>query len=355
MIRIAVDAMGGDRAPAEVVQGAVMAASAYGLEIALVGDQDSIRADLTRLRADSLPLTIVHADQVVEMHEHPVAAVKAKKRSSIVVAMELAKSGEVDAVVSAGNSGAVTAAALFVLGRIGGIERPAISTILPTPKRNVMLLDIGANADCRPQYLLQFAIMGSLYVEKVLGAPNPTVALLSNGEEATKGNLLTQETYQLLQKTNLNFIGNIEGKDLPHGVADVVVTDGFVGNVTLKLSEGLSEVLLQMVREELNRDVVSRLAALAALPAFRRLKRRIDYTEVGGAPLLGVEGVCIVAHGRSNAKAISSAVRLASQAAEQDIVEVIRRGIQASLEGDLNVRRSNHSSRTPANTAAHES
>lgn len=355
MVRIAVDAMGGDRAPAEVVQGAVMAAADYGVEIALVGKQEAIRAELARLGADGLPVSVVHADQVVEMHEHPAAAVKAKKRSSIVVSMELVKSGNVDAVISAGNSGAVMAAALFVLGRIGGIERPAISTILPTPKRNVMLLDIGANADCRPQYLLQFAIMGSLYVERVLGVPNPTVALLSNGEEATKGNLLTQEAYQLLEKTNLNFVGNIEGKDLPHGVADVVVTDGFVGNVALKLSEGLSEVLLQMVREELSRDFVSRLAGLAATPAFHRLKRRIDYTEVGGAPLLGVEGICIVAHGRSNAKAIRSAVRLAFQAAEQNIVEVTRRGIQASVEGDLNVRRSNLSTRLPTDSVERES
>lgn len=340
-MRIAVDAMGGDAAPEVIVRGALMAAAEYDLEVVLVGRQDAILAELAKHKTNAQAVSIVHADEVVEMSEHPVAAVKTKRRSSIVVGMNLVKQREVQALVSAGNSGAVMAAALFVLGRIGGIERPAISTIMPTPTRNLLLLDIGANADCKPHYLLQFAMMGSLYVERALGIASPSVALLSNGEEATKGNQLIQEAFQMIQKTNLNFIGNIEGKDIPRGVADVVVTDGFVGNVAVKLSEGLAEVLFQMVGEELNRDLISRAGGLLAYPAFRRLKRRIDYAEVGGAPLLGVNGVCIVAHGRSNAKAIRSAVRVARQAANQDIVEAIGRGVQSCIEGDLYVRRDN--------------
>lgn len=354
-MRIAVDAMGGDRAPGEVVHGAVMAASEYGLEVVLVGRREVVQAELGRHKVAGLSLSVVHSEEVVEMHEHPVAAVKAKKNSSIVVGMNLLKNREVDALVSAGNSGAVMAGALFVLGRIGGIERPAISTVLPTPKRDVLMLDIGANADCRAVHLLQFAVMGSLYMERVLGVQRPAVALLSNGEEATKGNLVTQEAFQLISRTSLNFIGNMEGKDLPHGVADVVVTDGFVGNVALKLSEGLSEVLVQMVREELQRDLLSRVAAVMALPALNRLRRRVDYTEVGGAPLLGVDGVCILAHGRSNAKAIRSAVRLARQAADQNIVEVIRQGIPLCLEGELNVRRDVNASRIPSDAGGQRS
>lgn len=353
-MRIAVDAMGGDRAPGEVVHGAIMAASEYGLEVVLVGRKEVVQAELDKHKLAGLSLSVVHSEEVVEMHEHPVAAVKAKKDSSIVVGMNLLKSREVDALVSAGNSGAVMAAALFVLGRIGGIERPAISTVLPTPKRNVLMLDIGANADCRALHLLQFAVMGSLYMERVLGVPRPAVALLSNGEEATKGNLVTQEAYQLISRTGLNFIGNMEGKDLPHGVADVVVTDGFVGNVALKLSEGLSEVLLQMIREELKRDLLSRAAAAMALPALNRLRRRVDYTEVGGAPLLGVDGVCILAHGRSNAKAIRSALRVAKHAAHQNIVEVTRQGILSCFEGELNVRRDANVVRVPSEATGPE-
>jgi glycerol-3-phosphate acyltransferase PlsX len=329
--------MGGDHAPVETVKGAVQAAAEYGIEVVLVGKQDELERELAKYNTTGLSLPIVNAEQVVEMNEHPAAAVKSKRRSSIVITMNLLKDREVDAVFSAGNSGAAVAAGLFVLGRIPGIERPAISAITPTQTSRLLVLDMGANVDCKPHYLVQFAMMGSLYSEKVLGVARPRVALLSNGEEDIKGNAVTQEAFQQLQKTNLNFIGNVEGKDLPRGCADVIVTDGFVGNVVIKLGEGLSETLMDMIREELGRSWKTKAAAYFLLPAFRRLKHRMDYAEVGGAPLLGVNGTCIVAHGRSDARAIKNGLRMAKQAAEQDIVQVISQGIQ-SIEGDANVQ-----------------
>lgn len=329
--------MGGDHAPVETIKGAVLAAAQYGFEVVLVGQQDVLRCELAKYKTEGLSLPIVNAEEVVEMNEHPAAAVKNKRRSSIVVAMNLLKNHEVDAVFSAGNSGAAVAAGLFILGRIPGIERPAISAISPTQTCRMLVLDMGANVDCKPHYLVQFAMMGSLYSEKVLRVARPRVALLSNGEEDIKGNAATQEAFQLLQKTRLNFIGNVEGRDLPRGCADVVVTDGFVGNVVVKLGEGLSETLMEMIREEIGRSWTTKTAALFLMPAFRRLKHRMDFAEVGGAPLLGVNGACIVAHGRSDARAIKSGLRMAKEAAEQDIVQIISQGIQ-TIEGESNVQ-----------------
>ena len=324
--RLAVDAMGGDHAPEVVVAGAVAAAGELGAEIILVGPEKRIRQELAKHGSSGARLAIVHAEDVVGMAEHAAAAVRQKPRSSIAVGVNLVREGRADGFVSAGNSGAVMATALFRLGRIEGIERPAIGTVYPTTSGKCFILDIGANADCRPEYLLQFAAMGSAYMEKIHGVAKPKVGLLSNGEEETKGNALAQASYPLLKASGLNFVGNVEGKDIPHGTADVVVTDGFVGNVVIKLSEGVGSALFDILRAELTSSLVSKLAALALKPAFRRVRKRLDYTEYGGAPLLGVNGVVVIAHGRSNAVAIKNALRVAKQSVDQKLVEAIRAG-----------------------------
>jgi len=328
-MRIVVDAMGGDRAPAVVVDGAVQAARDLGLEIVLVGRRAAIDAELARYDTAGLPLTVLNASQVIEMDEHPAAAVKAKKDSSMVVGMQLVRQREVDAFFTAGNSGGALAAALFRLGRIRGIKRPALSTIFPsqTPQGYCFLLDIGANADCKPEYLLQFGVMGAAYAERVLGVPNPRVAVVSNGEEEGKGNQLVQETVPLFRSSSLNFVGNAEGKDLPRGLADVVVTDGFTGNVIIKLAEGVSKFLLETIKEEITSSNVSKVGALLAKPAFDAVQRRLDYREYGGAPLLGVDGAVIVGHGRSDAKAVRNGIRLAAQTVENGVLEAIKQGI----------------------------
>jgi glycerol-3-phosphate acyltransferase PlsX len=328
-MKIVVDAMGGDHAPAVAVDGAVQAARDLGLEIILVGREADVRSELKRHDTAGLPLTMRHAEQVIEMDEHPAAAVKTKKDSSMVVAMELLRHHEADAFFTAGNSGGALAAALFRLGRIRGIKRPALSTIFPsqTPQGYCFLLDIGANADCKPEYLVQFALMGSLYAERVLGVPNPRVAIVSNGEEEGKGNQLVQEAAPLLRTSSFNFVGNAEGKDIVRGLADVVVTDGFTGNVIIKLAEGVSRFLLEVLKEELTSSNVSKVGALLAKPAFDQVKRRLDYREYGGAPLLGVDGVVIVGHGRSDALAIRNGIRMAAQTVENGVLDAIKQGI----------------------------
>jgi glycerol-3-phosphate acyltransferase PlsX len=328
-MNIVVDAMGGDQAPAVVVDGAVQAARDLGLEIILVGQRGAVQAQLDRYDTAGLSVTLHHASEVIEMHEHPAAAVKTKKDSSMVVGMDLIKRREADAFFTAGNSGGALAAALFRLGRIRGIKRPALSTIFPsqTPQGHCFLLDIGANTDCRPEYLLQFAVMGAVYAERVLGVPNPRVAILSNGEEEGKGNQLVQETVPLLKASTINFVGNAEGKDVPWGLADVVVTDGFTGNVVIKLAEGVSKFLLDVLKTEITSRSVSKLGALLAKPAFDEIKRRLDYREYGGAPLLGVDGVVIVGHGRSDALAIRNGIRMAAQTVENGVLEAITQGI----------------------------
>lgn len=322
-IRIALDAMGGDHAPAVVVEGAVAAAREPGVEVILVGRAEVIKAELSKHDTSGLSLPIVHAEDVVEMDEHASTALRQKRQSSIAVGIGLVKEGDASAFVSAGNSGAVMAKALFGLGRIQGVERPAIGTVFPTKSGKCFILDIGANADCKPDYLVQFATMGSAYMERVFGISNPRVGLLSNGEEETKGNQLVQAVFPLLKAAPVNFVGNVEGKDVPSGMADVVVCDGFTGNVLLKLSEGVASSLFDVLKEELTSSLANKLAAMVLKPAFRRVKRRLDYAEYGGAPLLGVNGVVIIAHGRSNALAIKNAVRVAKQAADQKLVETM--------------------------------
>ncbi|MEW6232536.1 MAG: phosphate acyltransferase PlsX [Chloroflexota bacterium] len=326
-MKIVLDAMGGDRAPAVVVEGAVQAAREYGAEIILVGRQDTLEPELEKYDLAGLSLPIVHASQVVEMEEHTLA-VKEKKDSSLNVGMKLVQAGQAQAFVSAGNSGAVMAAALFNLGRIKGIERPALGTVYPTVRGKCFLLDIGVNTDCKPEYLLQFAIMGSAYWERVFGVPNPRVGLVSNGEEEGKGSMLARDAYQLLKQSELNFVGNVEGKDVPLGLADVAVTDGFTGNVMIKLSEGVAEMLVGFLKEEIKKRPLATAGAMLAKPAFEALRKRLDYSEYGGGPLLGVDGVVIVAHGRSNAYAIKNAVRVAKEAVDRKLVEAIREGVR---------------------------
>ena len=330
-MKVLLDAMGGDHAPQVTVEGAVWAARDLGVEVVLVGREEEVRQELSRHSTAGLPLSLVHASQVVEMEEYPALAVRSKRDSSMVVGMQMLKRGEVDAFVSMGNTGGVLAAALLHLGRIPGVMRPAVSTVYPTVKGFCFILDVGANTDCRPNWLLQFAIMGSVYAERVLGVREPRVGLVSNGEEETKGSQLVQEAHQLLkQAPGLHFVGNVEGKDIAPGLADVVVTDGFTGNVIIKLSEGLAGMFKTLIREELTRSPVSALGGLLARGAFTRFAERLDYAQYGGGPLLGVNGVVIIGHGRSNALAVRNAIRVASRAVEGQVIARIREGLLAA-------------------------
>jgi phosphate acyltransferase len=331
-MRIALDAMGGDHAPAVTVDGAVQAARLYGIEVPLVGKPDLIQHALSAYDITGLSLPIIPASEEIEMGEHPANAVREKKDSSLAVGMRALKNKEVDAFVSAGNSGGLLAAALFYLGRIKGIKRPALSSVFPSRSSYgfCYLLDIGANADAKPEYLYQFALMGSAYAEKVLGIPNPRVGIVSNGEEEGKGNILVQETVPLLKNGPFNFIGNVEGKDIPGGLADVVVTDGFTGNVLLKLGEGVATMLVDLLKEKIKASPISMAGALLAKPALRAMAKRLDYREFGGGALLGVDGVVIGAHGRSDALAIRNALRVAKQAVESHVIEAIKSSLPSA-------------------------
>ena len=337
-MKIVVDAMGGDQAPAVVVAGAVAEARARGTQIILVGMADRIRAELAKQGDTSgLPIEIVHASEVVEMAEHTMA-VKAKKDSSMAVGMRLVKEGKADAFASAGNSGAVMAAALFGLGRIRGVERPALSSIYPAAPEPCLIIDIGANADCKPEYLVQFAVMGHAYARVMFGLEQPKIGIISNGEEEDKGSMLVRETYPLLKASGLNFVGNIEGKDIGKGLANVVVTDGLTGNVIVKLTEGVVSFLTKTLKRQLTGGVLNKVAlalmipglilmipGLALLyPSVSALRKRVDWREIGGAPLLGVNGVAIIGHGRSDVKAIQSMIRMAEKSVQQNLVGAIR-------------------------------
>jgi glycerol-3-phosphate acyltransferase PlsX len=331
-MKIAVDAMGGDYGPAVVVEGAVAASREFGASVILVGDKAAIEREVTRLGADAAALELRHASQVVGMGESPSQALRRKRDSSLRVAAQLVKDREAAAFVSAGNTGAAMAIAMFVVGVLPGVDRPAIAAVLPNKKRFTVLLDVGANVEPKPWHLLQFAVMGHVYARDILGYDNPRVGLLSVGEEEGKGNELTREAYEQLKDSSLNFVGNVEGRDIYNGRCDVVVTDGFTGNVALKISESLAETLGSMLREELMRDARSRLGAALAAPAFDRFKRRVDYTEMGGAPLLGIDGAAIICHGASPVKAIKNAVRVAGEWAKAGVNEHIKAAIEAEVE-----------------------
>jgi glycerol-3-phosphate acyltransferase PlsX len=318
-MRVAVDAMGGDNAPSVEVEGAVAAVREFGIPVTLVGDTGRLREELAHHDTGGLDIELHHASEVVGMHDSASDAVRKKKDSSIRVAYELVKDGKAEAVVSAGNSGATMAAGMFVLKRVKGIERPAIAQIFPTLRGKTLVLDVGGNVDCKAIHLVQFAVMGEIYAKCVMGIDNPTIGLLSNGEEESKGNDLTRETNHLLKKTPLSYSGYVEGRDIFNGLVDVVVCDGFVGNVVLKLSEGLSDAVGRMLKNEIMRSPIYKLGYLLTRPAFENFKKKVDYTEYGGAPLLGIDGVGMICHGGSNAKAIKNAIRFAHEYARQGV------------------------------------
>ncbi len=319
-IRIAVDAMGGDNGPAVIIDGALAGARAQRAKVLLVGNVSDMEAGLSLVKTTGVDIEIVEATDVITMADHPAQAVRRKPQSSINVALRLMADGKADAMISAGNSGAVMAASLLVLGRVRGIERPAIASYIPTVKGKSLLLDLGAVTDPKPSNLVQFAEMGEVYVERILNVKNPTIGLLSNGEEPTKGNALVQQVHLLLAaRDDLNFVGNVEGKDVTMGTVDIVVTDGFTGNVALKTAEGVAMFLMDLLREEMTSTIPRKLAAFVLRPAFRSLRSKIDYAEIGGAPLLGVNGAVIISHGRSSARAIENAVSVGARAAQYDL------------------------------------
>ena len=329
-MRIVLDAMGTDNYPTHDVEGAVLAARDWGHKIILVGDEAQIRPELDKFDTAGLELELVHASEVIEMTDQPAEAARAKTDSSMRVGMNLLRDGQADAFVSAGNTGGLLAVAtLHSVKRIPGVKRPAVTAVLPLAKGKVTLLDVGANADCRPEYLYQFGLMGSIYSERVMGVENPRVALLSNGEEPGKGSALVREAFELMQPSGLNFIGNVEGKELIGAKADVVVADGFTGNIALKTIEAVARMLNDLIRDELMANPLTILGGLLAKPAFRRIAAKIDPFAVGGAPLLGVNGAVIAAHGRSNGWAIRNAIHQACLAVEGDIVNAIKTGLEA--------------------------
>ncbi len=322
MAKVVVDAFGGDYAPEQIVEGALQAAKQDGINVILTGDEQRLKA-LVGARAGSERIEIVHAPEIIQMDEAPVEAVRGKKESSLTVGAQLVRDREAGALVSAGSTGATLAASLFVIRRIKGVERPAITSFMPTRTGMSLIVDAGANVDCRPSQLVQFAKMGAIYAEHVLKVHQPKVGLLNIGHEPGKGNQLAQQAYQLLEESSLNFIGNLEGRDVTRGDADVIVCDGFVGNVVLKFAEGLAETLFGMMKEEFTTSVVRQAGALLLRPGLKQIQKRVDYTEYGGAPLLGVDGVVIIAHGGSNAKAIYNAVKVAKEGISHGLVDII--------------------------------
>lgn len=327
-MNIAVDAMGGDYAPRVAVAGAVQAAAEMGIRITLVGNREAVAKELAcHPVADHI--SVHHCEESVRMDESPIKAVRQKKDSSIRVAFNLVKKGVADAVVSAGNSGATIAAGVLVLGRLEGVERPAIAGVFPGDKGCVVLIDVGANVDCRPTHLFQFGLMAHAFAGSCLDMDNPSIGLLSIGEESAKGNELVRTTRGLYEKSPFNFIGNVEGRDIFTGNAEIIVCDGFVGNVALKLSEGMAEAIIRLLRAELNRSFSGRIALMLGRRALGRFKRELNYEEYGGAPLLGINGLGIICHGGSSPDAIKNAIRLAAQYVDNRLLEKMRERMSA--------------------------
>ncbi len=321
---IALDAMGGDNAPAQIVQGACWAARDLGVQVALVGQRELIERELAKNSPRPDGITVVDATDVIAMDDQPAQAARQKKQSSIVVGLRMVKNGEADAFVSAGNTGAIMAASIMYIGRIRGIERPSLVGLIPLSGRLTALLDVGANADVRPEYLEQWARMGAAYMQRVWKRDNPTVALLNIGEEETKGSTIAQETYKLLEKSGLNFVGNVEGRDVPMGKVDVIVTDGFTGNVVVKTMEGMADYINGEIRSAIKSKPWYMAAGALLTPAFNLVRKKTDYREYGAGPLLGVNGLVFIGHGRSDARAIVSSLRVAREAARSGMLEAIR-------------------------------
>ena len=329
---IAVDAMGGDEAPAATVAGGLEAVQELGLHVYLVGPARRIRKELGRFRSLPEGLRIVDAPEIVEMEDPPVVVLRRKKRSSLMVCAELVRDGQASAMVTAGNTGAAWVAARSTLGMIEGVDRPALAALMPRRDGSTLVLDVGANVECRPRQLVQFAVMGSLYAEHVMGVDRPRVGLMSVGEEDGKGGRRGREQLRILESAGVRFLGNVEGRDVFSGDVDVVVCDGFTGNVILKVAEGLGEMILGVLRDEAERSPMYGAGLLMARGAFRNLKRRVDYSEYGGAPLLGVNGACLIGHGRSTARAVRNAIRLADVFAETRVVERIVERMPAMVD-----------------------
>ena len=330
-ICIAVDVMGGDYAPEETIKGCAQALAQGDsrVKLLLVGQEDKIRAEVAKHSMDTSRYEIIDAPEVIGTDEVPTTAIRQKKQSSIVVGLQLVKKGEAGAFVSAGSTGAVLAGATLIVGRIKGVERPALATILPNEKGWTFHIDVGANVDAKPSYLVQFAQMGAIYMESIMGIENPRVGLVNIGAEKEKGNALTKEAYGLLEAAKgINFTGNVEPRDIPLGAVDVVVCDAFVGNVILKYSEGFAKAMLGMIKEELMGGLLSKIGALLSKGAFKNLKKRFDYAEVGGAPFLGLTGLVVKAHGSSNARAFQNAIRQCSEFIDKDITGKITQSIQ---------------------------
>ena len=331
MTTVAVDAMGGDNAPQAEIQGALLAAREYGVGVLLVGRPEVLEPELRRQDASGLPVEILPASEVVEMNESPVKALRRKPDSSIRVATLLVQEGRAQGVVSAGNTGAVMAAAKMELGALPGVSRPALASVFPTKQRTVsVLLDVGANVDCTPEQLQQFAIMGEVYYRVMFDVERPRVGLLSIGEEAIKGNEVVREAHRRLREATIHFdfVGNVEGRDVYSGDVQVIVCDGFIGNVALKMSEGTAEAILTMLKQALSSTLPAKLGAVLSRQAYEEFRRRVDYSEYGGAPLLGVRGVCVICHGRSNANAIKNAIRVAAGFANRQINEKIEKELE---------------------------
>ncbi len=312
-LRIALDAMGGELGPEEMVAGAIQAVEESDLNVVLIGDENILNRVLLNQSSTSSRLHVVHASQIVSMGEPPFEAIRKKKDSSIVRAFDLVKNGEADGVVSAGNSGATMASAIRYWGRLEKIARPGIASIFPTLKKPLVMMDVGANVDCRPQHLFQFGVMGAAFSDNLFQIEKPSIGLLSIGEEGGKGNILVKSAHELFKKSSLNFIGNVEGRDIFQGNVDVIVCDGIDGNVCLKVSEGLAEAIISMLRTEMSKSFMAKMGYLLARKAFGNFAKRVDYAEYGGAPLLGINGTGIVCHGRSNAKAIKNAIKVAAE------------------------------------------
>lgn len=332
-MKIAVDGMGGDNAPAAIVEGVVHAANEVDCGIVIVGEEKKIEAELKRYAPVPSNISIQHASEVIQMHDPPAVSIRKKKDSSISVSVRLAKEGKVNAIVSAGNTGAVVCATTLQLGVLPGIERPGIAIVLPTMTGISLLIDVGANIDAKPHQLLHYAIMGAVYSKDILGKPSPSVGLLNVGEEESKGTDFIKETFKLISHSSLNFVGNVEGRDIFNGSTDVIVCDGFIGNVVLKVAESLGETIGSMLKRQLSKSIWTKLGGLLSKSAFTALKKEIDYSEYGGAPLLGINGTCIISHGGSSGKAIKNAIRVAKESVERKVNHDIMEGVNKAVAG----------------------
>jgi phosphate acyltransferase len=328
---VVVDGMGGDHAPAAIVGGCVEALKDNDAHIIITGPEELIASELNKYSYDKARIEIVDAKEVIDPNEHPVMAVRKKKNSSLSVALDLVKTGKAHAVISAGSTGAFMAGALFIVGRIKGVERPALAPVMPGKNNSFMIIDCGANAECKPSNLLQFGIMGKIYMQSVLNISNPTVGLINIGAEEEKGNELTKATFKILKNSSLNFVGNVEPRDVSNGDVDVLVCDGFVGNTVLKMFEGVASNIFEMLKKEIMASTRTKLGGLLLKPVFNKFKKKFDYKEVGGAAFLGVNGICIKAHGSSDAKAIKNAIKQAKLFYDNNLIEKIRLNIEESL------------------------